>query len=1468
MLRYIFHLSDLHIRNGDIKYSRFDEYNDVFNNTIASLNHYIALKKLSFHDFLIIITGDIFHNKNNVGNYGLLLYKNFIIQLTNIGRVIIIHGNHDKMQSELNQPSLVFSSTFHLDNLTILNNTSSFVIDDVGFSYVAVDDTLDFHSNAGRLSVLPGFPIINAGVKYKVALFHGSFSCSKLYNGDIINEDYNPYPLEWIQDFHYALLGDIHKRQVALYKDKTLYGYSGSLIQQNFGEDILDHGYLIWDLYNKDVSEINVFNNIGYINIKQVDEEIYIRTNGKYDLLLENVIKSNLELFPKSIHIKAFSVFNYNKLHTILHKYDINYSILSRINDQPILNNSQIRNTLQYDNNNHIALDNIANDDYILSYFNKLLSPDKYNLLVNIIHNKESLLFNLNKYPEDLHEECSKKNKEITSSILSCNKSLELNTNKSVFLIRYLEWDGLLCYENKNWINMHNLDSKTFMVKGKNGTGKSAIYDIMLLAIWGDNTKMKVKGNTSLSAGIINNKKEKAYTVIDIELNGKLYRIERDFNKRKDNNLLHVKNSVIYKFENDNELVLLKKESACNDEVKKLFGTMDDFLTTSMVTQNVDNDILKFDSKKCLELIDKSYNIDYIYNLYNLFKLAVNKYRDFYRTVENKKQVYQKLVSSNQINDISDEELNEKNNQLNILNEKRNELLSVFNSIAIDIKNPTYITILNTDYDSLIKPIVDSYGPFNEDDMKTKKNRYNELALLLKDKKDSEILHLNSLYTDAIQHEILSINPINKPCESSVLLNEQQQLKDYLDVDYTDYKCDDIALLEEQLNQSIIRKTELESKLSQLISSKPIKVDNPKLSKDDCHNLILKCFKNIKEFHNFISLSDKIITTSGNISCLDNENDDMNDNVISYNTYKKLSSDKILLEKKISSYNSDVLKFEEGFKTCFNKQQSIITVNKPGVPIANKKIKHTASSISAAIDKINIELINNNLHEFEQKLSYYDDLKNTIRDLESQLSNYNQELSLIVDNDDYKYNPECEFCCKRPWVNRIKELHIIIDKLQSDVNHHKSLYDDNQYKLLIKNIDHCNNTIIQYDLLIQWLVYYKYKEAYDTVSNDLNNIITNKDAINDAIIDTQNKLHRIHNDMSHFTCYVFRIYNTIRNIDLYLVYKTWEDDFNEVSSDINKLLDAIGVMNIKLNYNKNIKPRISNYQSLKCDYDSWSDYDSKLKIVSAHEFLLLKEVINAYDKYTEHLYNNNLKPDIQRKMELNDLLKDSEKSIKLINDELIKFNTLHSYNAVNKNNYELLFNISNELTDIIETLDTIIINFQAFRIELYNNHILNNLVENANKIIVTLCHSDTKPFQLDYFLNVSKDIIHINWLINDSSSSDKMISITQSSGFQHFTIALALRMCLFLNKNNLYCNQLFIDEGFVSFDRYNLSIVPDFLKNLLSYFHSIFLVSHIDLIQDSVDDSVTILYNNTNKSSIIHFDAFKRVVKTRKRTLS
>jgi len=179
--QYIFHLSDLHIRNGDKIQSRYDEYKLVFDNTINSIKNKIDELHMKFNEYLIIITGDIFHNKNVIGNYGLLLYRTFIQELTKIGKVIIIQGNHDLNQSEINQPSLVYSSSFQIDNLIILNETKSFIIDNIGFSYVAINTTLDIYRNSGRIQELPEFPKIVGDVKYKIGLFHGTFAKVKLY---------------------------------------------------------------------------------------------------------------------------------------------------------------------------------------------------------------------------------------------------------------------------------------------------------------------------------------------------------------------------------------------------------------------------------------------------------------------------------------------------------------------------------------------------------------------------------------------------------------------------------------------------------------------------------------------------------------------------------------------------------------------------------------------------------------------------------------------------------------------------------------------------------------------------------------------------------------------------------------------------------------------------------------------------------------------------------------------------------------------------------------------------------------------------------------------------------------------------------------------------------------------------------------------------------------------------------------
>ena len=1446
-LEYIYHLSDLHIRNGDKIYCRYNEYKTVFNNTIQSIKKNIEDNKLNFEDYIVIITGDVFHNKNNIGNYGLLLYKTFIQELLKISRVYILHGNHDIVQSDKEQPSLVYSSTFNLTNLIIINETQSFIIDDIGFSYVSVDETLDSYKNSGRFQELPLFPEINNTVKTKIALFHGSFASAKLYNGEEIKSEYNPYPLEWIQDFDYVLLGDIHKRQIFSYKKKTICGYSGSLIQQNFGEDIIEHGYLLWNLKTKKIDEINVYNDIGYINIKQNEnEEILIRKNGKFECLLKTEIENNEFYFPKKIEIKTFSKINFENLNSLLKNHNIYFTIISNFNERCL--NLNITNDYNIDDDlyNKDEVDTIINNNYILTYFSKLLSIDKYNKLAEIIKNKELLLFDVNKYSDDLTNECIKRNKDISDNIISCVKSNDIKEIKQPFTIKYLEWEGLLCYENKNWINMHDLDAKTFMVKGKNGTGKSAIYEILLLAIWGDNTKKTINS-------IINCNKNKGYTIVDIELNGILYRIKRDFTLKK--NKEGSNHNYLYKYINEKELILEGTEGKFKEQIKLLFGDINNFLSSSMITQNVDNDILDIKKDEILKTIDKAFNIEYIYNLYNLFKTAINKYKDFRKIIESKKQVYEKLVSNCKIDVIDDNEIQKLNDDLSLKTNEKDELLLLFDNIKLDIKNPKNLIILETNYIDLIN-LLDKTKIINDkDELEDLKQKYNELKFKLKDEKD--LLILKNTFDLKIENYFKINNPIIKPCEFSLLENEKKQLIKYFD----NYSKNDIDLI--KLEQSLIllknNQLLLEQKEKELILIKPIKIDNINFNKDDLLNEIIKIYNDIEIFKEFI-LTLNILKSKNKIT-----------NSLNFNDYKLLLEQKLKLQKIIDLNKNKLLSLENDFNLIFKKQQNTTIKNKPLSQLKETKLK-TSTAVKKEIKSININDILIQIENDNEIIEFHNNISNKIDNLHIQLENYKNELSLLTTNDEYKYDPKCKYCCKRPWVCRINELQLNIEKINEDLIQQYSLIEVEDLNDFIETNE--KNKIIKnnYDLLNEWYEYYKSKEQFDKITKELNKIITDKDDLNKLIQFNNEEIIKINIDIDNFNNYSYLLYEQLINIEQFEIYKSWETNYNEIIKNTNDLKTEIKFLEEEINYNKNIKPRIDKYFELNDLYNKWFEYDYNTKIINANELFKIKEILDTTDKFIEYNLNNNNKPLIKEKLDLNEKIKNKEREIKILNDKIVKLTTINTYNNDNKENYNKLFDIILDLDNTIDMLETVIINFQAFKMELYDKFILNKLIEKTNKIIKSLCHKDTKPFKLDYVLDVSRDMININWLINNenvslhsSKDTKQIISVCQASGFQHFVISLALRMSLFMNKYEVQCNQLFIDEGFVNFDKYNLSIVPSFLKSLLSYFKSVIVVSHIDLIQDNVDEIVEINYNKITSVSIMEYGKNKNPIIKRNR---
>jgi hypothetical protein len=367
----------------------------------------------------------------------------------------------------------------------------------------------------------------------------------------------------------------------------------------------------------------------------------------------------------------------------------------------------------------------------------------------------------------------------------------------------------------------------------------------------------------------------------------------------------------------------------------------------------------------------------------------------------------------------------------------------------------------------------------------------------------------------------------------------------------------------------------------------------------------------------------------------------------------------------------------------------------------------------------------------------------------------------------------------------------------------------------------------------------------------MNIIINTKEALNKQLINKTLELTSITDYIEYFILYSFQLFDEINNIRLFDNYSSWENNYDETNALIDKLEKSI-------HYNLVIKPRITKYTELKKEYEEWLSYDKNKQIIDAYHYYKLKRLVEMNDLYNEYQSNAQMIPLIKQKICLNELIANKNIEIKTTNDRLVKYTTINSYNNENKRNYTMLSEIDKELATIIDVLDTILMNFQSFRKELYDTFVLNKLVEKTNKIIKTLCHTNTKPFKLNYNVDISNDNVHIYWLIhNDNIATDsykQYISVSQASGFQRFVISLALRMTLYFNNYDVLCNQLFIDEGFINFDKYNLSIVPSFLKSLLRYFNTIVILSHIDIIQDTIDETATINFNHMNSISSITYN--------------
>lgn len=242
MIKCIIHCSDIHIRN----YQRLVEYSEVLSDFIARCKEIASA--YDKEEVRIVIAGDLVHQKNTVSNELMFFTSNFIRELSGIAKVIIIAGNHDYLSSNENRLDTLSGlfATAQFENAEFLDSITEYksgCIKDQNVIW-ALYSTYDGFIRPDIESAKDGDE--NCKV---IGLFHGDLVGATLYNGYVMDSGVNA---SIFNGCDVVMAGHIHKRQV-IEKGGVKIVYGGSLIQQNFGESVSNHGFVEWTIDDNNV---------------------------------------------------------------------------------------------------------------------------------------------------------------------------------------------------------------------------------------------------------------------------------------------------------------------------------------------------------------------------------------------------------------------------------------------------------------------------------------------------------------------------------------------------------------------------------------------------------------------------------------------------------------------------------------------------------------------------------------------------------------------------------------------------------------------------------------------------------------------------------------------------------------------------------------------------------------------------------------------------------------------------------------------------------------------------------------------------------------------------------------------------------------------------------------------------------------------------------------------------------------
>ena len=617
------HIADTHIRN--LKYQK--EYRTVF----AKLYEILKEEKVDY----IVHCGDIAHTKTQISPEFVELCSDFFRNLESIAPTYIILGNHDgNLRNSNRQDALTpIVEALNLPNLHLLKKAGEVNLKD-GFclNVLSVFDEDNWVDPTNDESV-------------NIAVYHGSIAGVETDTGWVM--DYGDHAPEIFKNHDFAFLGDIHKTNQIIDTGGRV-RYPGSTVQQNHGETN-DKGFLIWDIEDKDnftCKHHKLLNPKPFVTIEltkagKIPKDAVVPVGARLRIVSNN----NLPLVKMRRALEAAK-----------HRYKPEaITFLNRAAGQ----RGDV-SSLAADFKQENLRDITVQEKLIVEYLKD------FEVSQEVIQKVYELNLKYNKVAEE--------KEEVTRNI---------NWN-----LKDAKWDNLFNYGEGNSVDFAKLNG-IVGIFGKNYSGKSSVIDSVLYTIFNSTSK-----NERKNLNIINQNKEDGSGTVKISVGDKTYTVTRSsekyIKKYQGNETTEAKTNIDFSCfdEITQETTSLNglTRNETDKNIRKVFGSLDDFLISSMSSQLDALSFLKEGSTKRKEIFAKFLDLEIFEKKFRFAKNDAADLRGAIKRLEDR-DFNEEIAEAQEAFDDSETQLGEQQTLCATLKEKIGEVLEEMGEITKKIES-------------------------------------------------------------------------------------------------------------------------------------------------------------------------------------------------------------------------------------------------------------------------------------------------------------------------------------------------------------------------------------------------------------------------------------------------------------------------------------------------------------------------------------------------------------------------------------------------------------------------------------------------------------------------------------------------------------------------------------------------------------------------------------------------------------